>query len=98
MSQYRYLKAFIELTIESTSPQTTLCLYNSRLVLSVKNPSLPATSSLQSLAISFKIPPVSFNWSFCKPNVMHFPTRCLKSESHRELSDAIVEFQSLMLL
>jgi hypothetical protein len=73
------------------SPQTTSCLYNPLHSLPVKKPSLPATNSLQSLAISFKIDPASCVCLASMPNIMHLPIRDLTSESHRGLSTAVAE-------
>lgn len=55
----------------------------------VRKPSLPATSSLQSAAISFSIEPASCVWLEFMPNIMHFPIRVLTSESHRGLRAAV---------
>jgi hypothetical protein len=71
------------LTMKSISPQTTLCLNNPALFSPVKNPSLPARSSLQSLPSTAQI-----SAAFCVcvafiPNIIHLPIRSFVSESHR---------------
>jgi hypothetical protein len=73
-----------ENTILSISPQTTPCLNNPASFLPVKNPSLPATSSLHSSPNILKIPPA---FSVCdseSPKRTHFPILFLVSESQRE--------------
>jgi hypothetical protein len=73
-----------EHTILSISPHTTPCLNNPASFLPVKNPSLPATSSLHSSPRILKIPPA---FSVCdseSPKRTHFPILFLVSESQRE--------------
>jgi hypothetical protein len=70
------------------SPHTTLCLCRPLRPLPVKNPSLPATRSLQSLAICCTILPVSSICGGFSPNKTHFPILRFTSESHRGLRDA----------
>lgn len=80
-----------EITITSCSPHITLCLSKPPLPLPTRKPSLPATSSLQSLATTPKMLPAWSAWSGCKPNRMHLPTRCLRSESQRGESIVVME-------
>ena len=85
----------VERTILSISPQTTSCLYMLRRFGSVKKPSLPATSNRQSLVTAERISPackVCWGW---RPNVMHLPTRCLTSESHLGLREAVAGFMEV---
>ena len=71
------------------SPHTTSCLKSPRLSLSVRNPSLPATSPLQSTAISFSIETASCVCPVYSPNIIHFPIRVLSSDSHRGLNEEV---------
>lgn len=73
----------------SISPHTTACLYNPRLSLPVRKPSLPATRSLQSRVISCSSLPALAIWCGFNPNNMHFPTLFLTSESHLGLNEAV---------
>lgn len=75
--------------LRTISPHTTLCLCNPFLVLPVKKPSLPATSSLQSRAISFRMKPASSTCADFMPKVTHFPIRRFKSDNHRGFKDAV---------
>lgn len=65
------------------SPHTTLWRYRLRLFSSVKNPSLPAINSRQSLANCCKILPASSTWAGLRPNIIHFPMRRFIIVSHR---------------
>lgn len=71
------------------SPHTTSCRYRPLYSLAVRKPSLPATSSRQSVDISCSIFPASCVCSSSMPNIIHFPIRVLTSESHRGLSAAV---------
>lgn len=73
----------------SCSPHTTSCLYSPRRSGPVRKPSLPATNSRQSRAISCTIAPAVSVWCGFIPNVMHFPNLCLISDSHRGLNEAV---------
>lgn len=75
--------------MESISPHTTACRYILRLFGPVRYPSLPATNSLQSRAISRRIPPASCVCGGVRPNVRQYPTRRLTSESQRGLREAV---------
>jgi len=75
--------------LHTMSPHTTLCLCSPLLVLSVKKPSLPATSSLQSRASSFEIKPASSTCAAFNPKVTHFPIRRFRSDNHREFKGAV---------
>lgn len=72
------------------SPQTTCCLYNPLYSCPVKNPSLPASSSRQSLDTSCSIAPASLVCASSMPNMMHFPMRARTSDSHRGDSFSVV--------
>lgn len=67
----------------SISPHTTPCLQSPLLPFSVRNPSLPANSSRQSRAISWRIAPASSTWGVVRPQRRHLPTRDLRVESQR---------------
>ena len=74
--------------IPTISPQTTSCRHSPLLSLPVKNPSLPASSSLQSLANSCSTGPA--RWSTCSfwiPNCMQRPMRRISSSAMRGLLD-----------
>lgn len=71
------------------SPHTTACRSNPLYSLPVKNPSLPATRSLQSVVISCSIDPASCVCEGEIPNMMHFPMRVRTSESQRGLRAAV---------
>jgi len=76
------------------SPQATACLYSPLLSSPVRNPSLPATSSRQSCAISRHMDPASPACVPCTPHCMHLPTLCLRSASQRGFSDAVTGLAS----
>ena len=65
------------------SPQTTSCLYNPLYSCPVKKPSLPASSSRQSLDTSCSIDAASLVCASLMPNIMHFPIRARTSDSQR---------------
>lgn len=69
--------------VHTISPHTTLCRYKLRLFSSVRNPSLPAINSLQSLANWCRIFPASSTWLGLRPNIMHLPIRRFIMVSHR---------------
>jgi len=71
------------------SPHTTSCRYRPLYSLPVRKPSLPATSSRQSVDISCSIEPASCVCAGLMPNIIHLPIRDLTSESHRGLSAAV---------
>lgn len=82
-------QAFYGNCVRTMSPHTTLCLCSPLLVLSVKKPSLPATSSLQSRASSLEIKPASSTCAGFNPKVTHFPIRRFRSDNHRGFKDAV---------
>jgi hypothetical protein len=78
-----------ERSYATISPHTTSCRYRPLYSLAVRKPSLPATSSRQSVDISCSIDPASRVCCWSIPNIMHFPMRVWTSESHRGLSAAV---------
>ena len=56
----------------------------------VRKPSLPARSSLQSRASSWRMLPASAVWEGWRPKVRHLPMRCFVSDSHLELGGSSV--------
>jgi len=76
------------------SPQATACLYSPLLSSPVRKPSLPATSSRQSCAISRHMDPASPACVPCRPHCIHLPTLCLKSASQRGFREAVTGFAS----
>jgi hypothetical protein len=72
--------------MESCSPQATGQRCKPRRVGDVRYPSLPATSSRQSSAISSMIEPARAIWGAVRPKERQVPTRVFTSESHRGLS------------
>lgn len=85
--------------MRTISPQTTPCLYSPFRHFPVKNPSLPATNSLQSLANWFRISPASLFCCGLRPNLTHLPIRAFRLDNHREsrceATDSCVELWSL---
>jgi hypothetical protein len=71
------------------SPHTTACRYKPLRFSSVRNPSLPATSSRQSRVISSRTMLASLVCAVVRPNMIHFPILVLSSESHRGFREAV---------
>lgn len=65
------------------SPHTTSCRYRPAWSLLARNPSLPATNSLQWSAISCNTAPASCVCSCPSPKLIHLPIRERASESQR---------------
>lgn len=70
------------LTMLSNSPHATLCPSRPALFSSVRNPSLPASSSLHSCPSILHILAACCTCFAFIPNVRHLPIRSLVSESH----------------